>query len=407
MQWKKQDYTQHFKLASPRGSLDIVSAIILDIINKIIVQDISSKSKLSTRKYLIMMALDDEVEAIWADYIFSRLLESVHRNNNIKTSRTFENDVMFGLLISNMLEMKILVADWGEQFVDTDHIPHKNIKNKPQPVKTVPHRLPKRIVKGKGKGKKTETESASSSASSSSSFEEKRTEIAALVPPSPSSPIIDEETRQKKKDTEKLFKELERIDKTEASQTSKKNRSTPSKLSPQTVEQKLRDENEESEVEALPPKKKKVVVTTAGVTKMKRTLKKKKPPTPAGSVHSDDPVLQYVESYMVVEVVARTPYHRWDTKGDSFSISICLSFEVINPGIGLPHSTATVQHICNWCLPLETISDKLDLITMARDVTNEIEAVNQSALTDIFGEGLTQSVRHDVLHFQRWLYWSH
>lgn len=40
------------------------------IINKIIVQDVSFKSELSTKKYHPMTALDDEVEANLADYIF-------------------------------------------------------------------------------------------------------------------------------------------------------------------------------------------------------------------------------------------------------------------------------------------------------------------------------------------------
>lgn len=75
--WKKVEYTETFKLGSPRGSLAEVPEIMLDIINKIVIQDDSSKSELSNRKYRPMMALDGEVEANWADYIFSRLLDSV------------------------------------------------------------------------------------------------------------------------------------------------------------------------------------------------------------------------------------------------------------------------------------------------------------------------------------------
>lgn len=56
-------------------------SIILKITNKFIIHDIDAKSELSTCKYKQIMVLDDEVEAYWADYIFSRLLESVRRNH--------------------------------------------------------------------------------------------------------------------------------------------------------------------------------------------------------------------------------------------------------------------------------------------------------------------------------------
>lgn len=78
----------------------------MDIINRIIVQYIGSKLELSIRKYKPMMALDDEVEANLADYIFDRMWESVKRNNSIQTPHSFQNDVMFGLTISYLLETK-------------------------------------------------------------------------------------------------------------------------------------------------------------------------------------------------------------------------------------------------------------------------------------------------------------
>lgn len=84
MRWKLPEFVQPFKLGSPKGSLDQVSAFVLDIVNEIIIQDVSSKSKLSTRKYKPMMALDDEVEAEWAVYIFTRLLESIPRFHAVK-----------------------------------------------------------------------------------------------------------------------------------------------------------------------------------------------------------------------------------------------------------------------------------------------------------------------------------
>lgn len=80
------EFENALKLATLRGSLIELTALMLDIINKIIVQDIGAKSELSTRKYKPMMALDDEVEPNWANYIFSRLLENVRRNNLVQTS---------------------------------------------------------------------------------------------------------------------------------------------------------------------------------------------------------------------------------------------------------------------------------------------------------------------------------
>lgn len=57
-------WLQHnFQTGLPRALLSEVPAIMLNIINKIIVQDIGAKSEMNTRKYKPMMALDDEVEA--------------------------------------------------------------------------------------------------------------------------------------------------------------------------------------------------------------------------------------------------------------------------------------------------------------------------------------------------------
>lgn len=87
----------------------------MDIITKIIVQDIGAKSQLSTRKYNPMMAIDNEVEANWADYIVSRLLESLRRNHSVQTLHTFENDVMFRLFINYLIEVRMPVIDMGKE----------------------------------------------------------------------------------------------------------------------------------------------------------------------------------------------------------------------------------------------------------------------------------------------------
>lgn len=99
------------------------------------------------------MALDDEVKANLADYIFSKLLESARQNNMTKTSRTFENNVMFGLLISFLLEKYMPVTDRDEHLMDSEYLPHKNIKDKPHPVRNLPYYLPK-PVQDKGNKKK-------------------------------------------------------------------------------------------------------------------------------------------------------------------------------------------------------------------------------------------------------------
>lgn len=53
-QWKKPDFESAFKLATRKGSLTELPALMLDI---------GANSELSTKKYKPMMALDDEVEA--------------------------------------------------------------------------------------------------------------------------------------------------------------------------------------------------------------------------------------------------------------------------------------------------------------------------------------------------------
>lgn len=75
----------------------------LDIVLKIITQDIGSKSSLSTRKYKLMMALNDEMEANWASFIFTSLLDSVRRCHTI-TKIKYLNNVHYGLMISYLLE---------------------------------------------------------------------------------------------------------------------------------------------------------------------------------------------------------------------------------------------------------------------------------------------------------------
>lgn len=68
--WRCPKFDGKFKLGSTRGSLKQGPPFMMDIINKIIVQDIDAQSELSTPKYKPMMALDDGIEANWVDYIF-------------------------------------------------------------------------------------------------------------------------------------------------------------------------------------------------------------------------------------------------------------------------------------------------------------------------------------------------
>lgn len=80
--------------------------MMLDIIMKIVIQDIGSKSELSTRKYKPMMVLDDEVEADWASFTFSSLLENVQRCGTLKKKTQVLNEVHFGLLISYLYKRR-------------------------------------------------------------------------------------------------------------------------------------------------------------------------------------------------------------------------------------------------------------------------------------------------------------
>lgn len=62
LRWKKPEYNQAFKLATPKGSLDVSPMMILDIVLKIIIQDVGSRAKLSTWKYKPLMSLVDDME---------------------------------------------------------------------------------------------------------------------------------------------------------------------------------------------------------------------------------------------------------------------------------------------------------------------------------------------------------
>lgn len=65
LQSKAPEYTKPFKLKTPKGSIVLEAGMMLDIVLKIIIQDVGSKAELSTRKYKPMMALEGMVEANW------------------------------------------------------------------------------------------------------------------------------------------------------------------------------------------------------------------------------------------------------------------------------------------------------------------------------------------------------
>lgn len=96
----------------------------LDIMLKLIIQDAGSKGELSTRKYKLMMVLEDEVSADWASFIFSCLLNNVKMCHAMKKKSPEEyNDVYFGLMISFLLEKNMPIVDRGEELVDSDFLP--------------------------------------------------------------------------------------------------------------------------------------------------------------------------------------------------------------------------------------------------------------------------------------------
>lgn len=95
--------------------------MILDIVLKIIIQDINSKLKLSTRKYKPMMALDDGIVADWASYIFASLLDNVCRCRTLTKTKQLA-EVHYGLLINYILEKMMPTVDRGEELADLDYL---------------------------------------------------------------------------------------------------------------------------------------------------------------------------------------------------------------------------------------------------------------------------------------------
>lgn len=79
----------------------------LDIILKIVNQETRSRSQLSTRKFKLMMVLENQVEANWTELIFSCMLENVKRARGT-TKMQLANKVQYGLIISYILEHKLL-----------------------------------------------------------------------------------------------------------------------------------------------------------------------------------------------------------------------------------------------------------------------------------------------------------
>lgn len=88
-----------------------------------LIQEVGSKFKLSTRKYKPIIALDDEAEVDWTSYIFTSLLESVHRYHIVRKSNNFCNEVHFSLLVNYLLEQKMPREDTGEELADSDFLP--------------------------------------------------------------------------------------------------------------------------------------------------------------------------------------------------------------------------------------------------------------------------------------------
>lgn len=97
--WKHFDDKSAFKLNANRGSLELLPIMIMDIMARIVPQDDSSKVKLSVEIYKPMIALDDEVQANWASYVFSKLLENVHRAH-LSTAKMKETHIMDSWSIS-------------------------------------------------------------------------------------------------------------------------------------------------------------------------------------------------------------------------------------------------------------------------------------------------------------------
>lgn len=62
---------------------------------KMIIQDIGSKSELSTRKYKPMIVLDDEESADWVNFIFSSLLDNVKRYHTMKKKSPEESNGVY------------------------------------------------------------------------------------------------------------------------------------------------------------------------------------------------------------------------------------------------------------------------------------------------------------------------
>lgn len=70
------------------------------------------------------MVIDDNVIADWATYVFDKLLQSI-KNVQEKKGRP-----QYGLLISYILEKKMLLVEKGEQLADSDYLPSRNTRGK-------------------------------------------------------------------------------------------------------------------------------------------------------------------------------------------------------------------------------------------------------------------------------------
>lgn len=129
LRWKIPDEPHkkkiQFKLGTPKRLLEPLTAMMLDIVLKMIIHNVGSKSELSTGCWRTKFKLT------WASYIFAHLLDNVKRNHTMKRKTPKEyNDVYFGLMISLLLQKKMPKVDRGEDLADSGFWPHKNARGR-------------------------------------------------------------------------------------------------------------------------------------------------------------------------------------------------------------------------------------------------------------------------------------
>lgn len=76
------------------------------------------------------MAMDDEANVNWVSYIIASLLESVHKYHAPRKSKNVCNEVHFELLVSYLLEQRMLQVDRGEELANSNFLLCRNIRRK-------------------------------------------------------------------------------------------------------------------------------------------------------------------------------------------------------------------------------------------------------------------------------------